>query len=171
MQIFSARGTNPSGREAGMRMGLLSKEMIALPPQSDNHEKLTVPGPSKRNRRGDMRCNHHTTHTPTHADRLGMRRQVTYRKRLVSLGRGMNMGLSTAAVPDLGGAGKTSSHVLSYCFQRDGKTGIKSVHFKQAATFCIPRVTRKIETPVQCHAMEYNSRAITTTLLEILRFC
>lgn len=50
MQIFSARETNPSGREAGMRMGLLSKEMIALPPQSDNHEKLTVPGPAKRNR-------------------------------------------------------------------------------------------------------------------------
>lgn len=50
MQIFSARGTNPSGREAGMRTGLLSKEMIALPPQSDNHEKLTVPGPPKRNR-------------------------------------------------------------------------------------------------------------------------
>lgn len=66
MQIFSARGTNPSGREAGMRMGLLSKEMIALPPQSDNHEKLTVPGPPKRNRRGDMRCNHHTTHTHLH---------------------------------------------------------------------------------------------------------
>lgn len=63
MQIFSVRGTNPSRREAGMRMGLLSKEMIALPPQSDNHEKLTVPGPPKRNRRGDMRCNHHTTHT------------------------------------------------------------------------------------------------------------
>lgn len=65
MQIFSARETNPSGREAGMRMGLLSKEMIALPPQSDNHEKLTVPGPPKRNRRGDMRCNHHKTHTHT----------------------------------------------------------------------------------------------------------
>lgn len=62
MQIFSVRGTNPSGREAGMRMGLLSKEMIALPPQSDNHEKLTVPGPLKRNHRGDMRCNRHTTH-------------------------------------------------------------------------------------------------------------
>lgn len=63
MQIFSVRGTNPSGREAGMRMGLLSKEMIALPPQSDNHEKLTVPGLPKRNRRGDMHCKHHTTHT------------------------------------------------------------------------------------------------------------
>ncbi|KAJ4947272.1 hypothetical protein JOQ06_009308 [Pogonophryne albipinna] len=47
-------------------MGLLSKEMIAPPPQSDNHEKLTVPGPPKRNRRGDMRCNYHTTHTHTH---------------------------------------------------------------------------------------------------------
>lgn len=168
MQIFSARGTNPSGREAGMRMGLLSKEMIALPPQSDNHEKLTVPGPSKRNRRGDMRCNHHTTHT--HTDRLGMRRQVTYRKRLVSPGRGMNMGLSTAAVPDLGGAGKTSSHVLSYCFQRGGETGIKSVHFKQLATFCIQRVTRKIETPVQCHAMEHNSCARNTALFQMLSF-
>lgn len=32
------------------------------------------------------------------------------------------MGLSTAAVPDLEGAGTTSSHVLSYCFQRDGRT-------------------------------------------------
>lgn len=77
MQIFSARGTNLSGREAGMRMGLLSKEMIALPPQSDNHEKLTVPGPPKRNRKGDMRCNYHTTHIHTytpHTDRLGMRR-------------------------------------------------------------------------------------------------
>lgn len=67
MQIFSARGTNPSGREAGMRTGLLSKEMIALPPQSDNHEKLTVPGPPKRNRRGDMRCTpSHNTHTHTY---------------------------------------------------------------------------------------------------------
>lgn len=64
MQIFSARETNPSGREAGMRMGLLSKEMIALPPQSDNHERLTVPGPLKRNRGGDMRRNpfSHITH-------------------------------------------------------------------------------------------------------------
>lgn len=75
MQIISARGTNPSGREAGMRMGLLSKEMIALQPQSDNHEKLTVPGPPKRNHRGDMRCNHHKhTRTPSHTDRLGIRR-------------------------------------------------------------------------------------------------
>lgn len=56
MQIFSARETNPSGREAGMRTGLLSKEMIALPPQSDNHEKLTIPGPLKRNRGGDTRA-------------------------------------------------------------------------------------------------------------------
>lgn len=67
MQIFLARGTNPSGREAGMRMGLLSKEMIALPPQSDNHEELTVPGPLKRNHRRDMHCNHHTAHTHLHA--------------------------------------------------------------------------------------------------------
>lgn len=67
MQIFLARGTNPSGREAEMRMGLLSKEMIALPPQSDNHEKLTVPGPPKRNHRRDMCCNRHTTHTHLHA--------------------------------------------------------------------------------------------------------
>lgn len=69
MQIFSERGTNPSGREAGMRMGLLSKEMIALPPQSDNHEKLTIPGPPKRNRKGDIRRNHHTTHTHTYTHR------------------------------------------------------------------------------------------------------
>lgn len=66
MQIFSARETNPSGREAGMRMGLLSKEMIALPPQSDNHEKLTVPGPPKRNRGGDMRHNPLTHRARTH---------------------------------------------------------------------------------------------------------
>lgn len=66
MQIFLARGTNPSRREAGMRMGLLSKEMIALTPQSDNHEKLTIPGPPKRNHRGDIRGNHHTTQTHTY---------------------------------------------------------------------------------------------------------
>lgn len=68
MQIFLARGTNPSRREAGMRTGLLSKEMIALTPQSDNHEKLTIPGPPKRNHRGDIRGNRHTTraHTPMH---------------------------------------------------------------------------------------------------------
>lgn len=66
MQIFSARETNPSEREAGMRMGLLSKEMIALPPQSDNHEKLTVPGPPKRNRGGDMRRNPLTHCAYTH---------------------------------------------------------------------------------------------------------
>lgn len=119
MQIFLARGTNPRGWEAGMRKGLLSKEMIALPPQSDNHEKLTVPGPPKRNRRGDMRCNHHTTHTHLHAQsdwELGGRSPTVYRKRLVSPGRGMNTTLSTAAVPDLGGAGTTNSHLLSYCF-------------------------------------------------------
>lgn len=34
----------------------------------------------------------------------------------------MNMGLSNAAVPDLRGAGTTSSHVLSYCFQKGGTT-------------------------------------------------
>lgn len=47
-------------------MGLLSKEMIALPPQSDNHEKLTVPGPPKRNHGGDIRRNPLTHHTRTH---------------------------------------------------------------------------------------------------------
>lgn len=73
MQIFSAREANPSGREAGMRMGLLSKEMIALPPQSDNHEKLTVLGPPKRNRGGDMRCNPLTHHART-------RNQIGYEK-------------------------------------------------------------------------------------------
>lgn len=71
---FLRRRTNPSRREAGMWMELLSKEMIALPPQCDNHEQLTVPGPLKRNRRGDIRCNHHTTQTHTFKDRLGMRR-------------------------------------------------------------------------------------------------
>ena len=34
------------------------------------------------------------------------------------------MGLSTAAVPDQGGAGTTSFHVLSYCFQKGGKTQV-----------------------------------------------
>lgn len=46
-------------------MGLLSNEMIALTPQSDNHEKLTVHGPPERNRGGDIHCSHHT-HTDTH---------------------------------------------------------------------------------------------------------
>lgn len=32
------------------------------------------------------------------------------------------MGLSTAAVPALGEAGTTSSHVLSNCFHKSGKT-------------------------------------------------
>lgn len=117
MQIFSARETNPSGREAGMRMGLLSKEMIAPPPQSDNHEKLTVPGPPKRNRGGDIRRNPLTHHARTHTTRLGMRRQVTYRKRLMSPGRGSNTPLSVAAVPRLKGTRyKQSSctHILPF---------------------------------------------------------
>lgn len=72
MQIFSARETNPNGREVGMRMGLLSKEMIALPPQSDNHEKLTIPGPLKRNRWGDMRRNlSRTSRTCTTHNQIG----------------------------------------------------------------------------------------------------
>lgn len=81
MQIFSVRGTNPSRREAGMRMGLLSKEMIALPPQSDNHEKLTVQ--DLRSGTAEETCaatiTQHThkytsTHTPQRIDRLGMGR-------------------------------------------------------------------------------------------------
>lgn len=69
MQIFSLRETNPNRREAGIRMELLSKEMIALPPQNDNHEKLTFPGPPKRNRRGDICCKHHTKQKHTHLHR------------------------------------------------------------------------------------------------------
>lgn len=68
MQTLSVRGTNLSRREVGMRMGLLSKEVIALPPQSDNHEKLTAPGSPKRNRRGDINCKHQTAHTHLQTD-------------------------------------------------------------------------------------------------------